>query len=168
MKTGMAILSLMAGIWAAWALHAARSAQWAYIGGAIVALVPLLLMMRRRFDPRSAAEARRIGRLVGLASFAEVVAIVGGVQILAREHRTDLIVCLIAAVVGLHFLPLARWMPMPRYYLSGLALLAIGCVGLAIPTDERTLIVAGAASAILWLTAVSLVLERPRLTPTGG
>ncbi len=165
MKSGVAILSVMAGIWAGWGLYAAHVAQWAYAGAVIIALVPMALMTKRRFGPRTRDEERRVGRLVGLASFAEVVAIIVGVQLLAHAGRPDLIVCLIAGVVGLHFLPLARWMPMPRYYASGLALLIAACAGLVIPAEHRVLFVAGAASAILWLTAFSIVLGTPAMSP---
>ena len=165
MKIGVAILSVMAGIWAGWGLYAAHFGRWAYVGAAIIALVPMLLMMRRRFLARTRDDGRRIGRLVGLASFAEVVAIVAGVQVLAHLGRPDLIVCLIAGVVGLHFLPLARWMPMPRYYLSGLALVVAAGVGVLLPADYRIPSVAGAASAILWITALSSVLAMPAMKP---
>ena len=147
MKIGIAILCVMAAIWAGWSLYADHLAQWTYIAAVTVALTPLVLMSGRQFPPRTAEDGRRIGRLVGLASFAEVVAIVGGVQVVAHMGRPDLIVCLIAAVVGLHFLPLARWMPMPRYYVSGLALMAAACVGLVTPVDYRIPFVAGAAAA---------------------
>jgi hypothetical protein len=165
MKIGIAILSVMAGIWAGWSVHAGHLGQWAYIGAVIMAAVPMVLMIKRRFGIRTKDEARRIGRLVGLASFAEVVAIVMGVQMLARARRADLIVCLITVVVGLHFLPLARWMPMPKYYVSGLALVIAGCIGVVIPAEHRVLFVAGTASAILWLTALSIVLAVPAMSP---
>jgi hypothetical protein len=164
MKTGIAILSGMAGIWAGWSVHAGHLSQWAYVGAAVIALVPLVLMTRRRFGLRTKDEARRIGRLVGLASFAEVVAIVVGVQVLAHAGRPDLIVSLIAVVVGLHFLPLARWIPMPKYYVSGLALVTTACTGVAIPAEHRVLFVASTASAILWLTALSVVLAAPAMS----
>ena len=131
----------------------------------MIALVPMLLMMRRRFVARTRDDARRIGRLIGLASFAEVLAIVAGVRLLAHVGRPDLIVCLIAGVVGLHFLPLARWMPMPRYYLSGLTFVVAACAGVLLPADYRILFVAGAASAILWITALSSVLAMPAMKP---
>jgi hypothetical protein len=165
MKIGIAILSVMAGIWAGWSVQAGHLGQWAYVGAVVIALVPMVLMIKRRFAVRTKDEARRIGRLVGLASFAEVVAIVMGVQVLARAGRPDLIVSLIAVVVGLHFLPLARWMPMPKYYVSGLALVIAACIGIVIPAEHRVLFVASTASAILWLTALSIVLALPAMRP---
>ena len=163
MKIGIAILCVMAAVWAEWSLYSDHVAQWTYIAAVAVALAPLALMSGRQFPPRTASDGRRIGRLVGLATFAEVVAIVGGVQIAVRIGRPDLIVCLIAAVVGLHFLPLAWWIPMPRYYVPALALIAAACAGLFAPADYRIPFVAGAAAAVLWLTALSIILALPRL-----
>jgi hypothetical protein len=165
MKIGIAILSVMTGIWAGWSVHASHLGQWAYVGAVIIALVPIVLMVKRRLGVRTKDEARRIGRLVGLASFAEVVAIVIGIQVLAHAGRPDFIVSLIAVVVGLHFLPLARWIPMPKYYVSGLALVIAACIGVVIPADHRVLFVASTASAILWLTALSIVLAVPAMRP---
>lgn len=162
MKFGIAILCVMAAVWAGWSLYAAHLAPWTYVAAAAVALAPLVLMSGRQILPRSAEDARRIGRLVGWASFAEGVAIFGGVQVVVRMGRPDLIVCLVAAVAGLHFLPLARWMPMPRYYLTGLALVAAAGLGLVAPVAYRTSLVAGASAAIGWLTALSAVLALPK------
>jgi hypothetical protein len=52
-------------------------------------------------------------------------------------------------------------MPAPRYYLTGLALLAAACAGVVLPSEARVVFVAGAASAILWATALSLVFSLP-------
>lgn len=165
MKSGVIILSVMAGIWAGWSLYAAHLGPWAYPVSIVVALVPMGLVVKRRFAPRTKDEARRIGRLVGLASLGEVVAIFLGVQVLAHAGRRDLIVCLIALVVGLHFLPLARWMPRPSYYATGVALVTAACVGVFIPAELRVQCVAGASSAIGWLTALSIVLAAPEYSP---
>lgn len=159
MKVGISILSLWAAVWAVWSLYAGRAALWAYPGAVIVALAPLLLMAPRLSPKGTQEQARRIGRVVGLATLFETVAIVVGIQWAAVAGRPDLVVCVVVAAVGIHFLPLARWMPVPRYYLTGLALLAAACAGLVLPGEARVVFVAGAASAILWATAVSLVVS---------
>lgn len=161
MKVGISILSFWAAVWAVWALNAGRAPLWAYPGAVIVALAPLLLMAPRLSPKRTKEQARRIGRVVGLATLFETVAIVAGVQAAAVAGRPDLLVCIVAAVVGIHFLPLARWMAVPTYYLSGLALLAAACAGVFLTGEARIVFVAGAASAILWATALSSVFSLP-------
>jgi hypothetical protein len=163
MKIAIAVLGVMAAIWAAGALYAAHAAPLTYLGPAVIAAVLLILAAAKTFPSTSKAEGRRIGRLVAFATGFEVVAIIVGVQVLVRTGRADLVACFVAAVVGLHFLPLARWIPAPLYYLTCLALLATAGVGLMLAGDQRAIAVASAASAILFATAVGLVFSRPRL-----
>jgi hypothetical protein len=165
MKIGISILSFWAAVWAVWALNTGRAALWAYPGALIVALAPLFLMAPRLSPEGTKEQAKRIGRVVGLATLFETVAIVAGIQWAVSAGRLDLLVCVVAAAVGIHFLPLARWMPVPRYYLTGLALLAAACAGLVLPSGLRDVFVASAASAILWATALSLVFSLPLSAP---
>jgi hypothetical protein len=165
MKVGIAILSMMAAIWAAWSLYAGHGPSWTYVGAVGIALVPLVLMTTRRFPRGTKDDARRKGLVVGLASFVEIAAIIGGIQWVARAGRPDLIVCVIAAVVGCHFIPLARWLPMPKYYFTGPALMAAAGAGVALPAEYRVVVVAGVAAAILWLTALAMVFATPRPAP---
>jgi len=165
MKTGVLILCVMSAIWAAWCLGAAHTAPWAYAAAGLVALSPLVLAHGRRFPQTSADQARRVRRLVGMAIAFEAVMIFVGVQGLARMGRPDLIVCLIALAVGLHFFPLARWFPAPTYYVTGLALLIAAVAGVFLPAVDRIAVVAACGGAILWLTALAIVLALPRSEP---
>ena len=164
MKVGVVILCLMSALWAGWSLGAAHMALWAYIPAGLLALGPMILTYDRRFPDASAEKARRVRRLVGLAILFEAVVIAAGVPWLGRAGRPDLIVCLVAMAVGLHFFPLARGLPMPKYYLTGLALLVAAGAGLVLPAADRVVLVAASGAAILWLTALSIVLALPRLS----
>jgi hypothetical protein len=165
MKIGVAILCVMGLVWASWTLGAAHLPPLAYVAAGLVALGPMILAAGRRFPEASAEKARRVRRLVGLAILFEAVVIFVGGQGLVQIGRPDLIVCLVALAVGLHFFPLARWLPAPTYYLSGLALLIDAGAGLAVPAAYRITFVAGSAAAILWLTALAIVLALPRSAP---
>ena len=165
MKIGVVILCVMAAVWALWGLGAANVTAWADIFAELIALSPLVLANNRRFPEASPEKARRVTRLVGLATLFEGVVIAAGAQGLARVGRPDLIVCLVALAVGLHFFPLARWLPMPKYYLTGVALIVAAGLGLILPTVDRIVVVAGSAAAILWLTALAIILTLPRSEP---
>lgn len=156
MKIGIAILSFMAALWAVGALYMGHAASWAYPGAVVVAFIPLLLITGRGAPKRTREEARRIGRVVGFATIFEAMAIVGGAEGAAAAGRPDLLVSVVAGAVALHFFPLARWMPQPRYYLTGSALLAAACAGVVLPVGYRDVLVAGAAVLSLWATALSL------------
>ena len=165
MKIGVVILCVMSAVWAAWCLGAAHAAPWAYGIAGLVALSPLVLAHGPRFPQVSADKARRARRVVGLAIAFEAAVIFVGAQGLARMGRPDLIVCLVALAVGLHFFPLARWLPAPTYYLTGLALLVAGGAGVFLPAADRIAVVAACCGAILWLTALAIVVALPRPQP---
>ena len=77
----------------------------------------LMMALARRRGRRSAPpeERRRRGRIVGIASALEGVAIFAAASVLVNLGRRDLIAPAVAIIVGVHFLPLARWFPAPIY-----------------------------------------------------
>jgi hypothetical protein len=93
------------------------------------------------------------------AGIAEGVVIVGGVNLVSWAGRPDLTDCIVAAVVGLHFLPLARWMPAPVFYLTGGGLLAFAIAGVALAGPLRDVAVCGGAALVLWLTLASFAVR---------
>ena len=162
MRAGGIICAVVGALWAAGSLYAARTPAWAYAGPAVVVLILVVLTLRRPGVTMTGQDRRRIRLVVGLAFLFEVVAIWGGVFCAARAGRPDLAVSVVAGIVGLHFLPMARWMPAPRYNLTGLALMAAAVAGAALPADLRYVFVSGAAAAILWATGFSMAIGRAR------
>jgi energy-converting hydrogenase Eha subunit E len=64
-----------------------------------------------------------------------------------------LIAPVVAIIVGLHFLPLARWLPGPIYYLTGALLVVVGLAGAAVQEPTvRILTVCIGAAGVLWLS----------------
>jgi hypothetical protein len=90
----------------------------------------------------------------------EVVSINLGRPILIHFHRLDLFPQWVEAVVGLHFLPLARLFKMPLFYATGTALVLVALGSLLIPFDAPHAIAALAGSGLcLWATAVVILLQ---------
>ncbi|MDT4968166.1 MAG: hypothetical protein QOJ64_2903 [Acidobacteriota bacterium] len=130
------------------------------VGGLIVAVA---LRSPARFEKVSPEEHARRGRLVGIASGAEGVAILLAVNVLARMGQSDYAAPVIAIVVGLHFVPLAHLLPARLYYATAAFLVLLGICGFAIrDRDLRLFMVGVAAACILWLTSVA-VLGRKRI-----
>ena len=160
-STGALIMAFFATVWWVVGLRAAGH------GPALVFLVPLgvaaaLVFAARRplREPASRAigpaeEARR-GRLVGWASAAEGVGIFVAANVLVNTGHRDALAPVIALIVGAHFVPLARGLPAPAYYVTAGALVGLGAVGLVIEdVPTRLTLVSAGAAAILWLTAWS-------------
>jgi hypothetical protein len=156
MRMAILVLGAFATFWGIAALLAARLPGWTLILPAALSLA-LGGALWRSVGPDSLAldERRRVRRLLRWVSIAEFVAILGGVNFVTWAGRPDLIDCIVAAVVGLHFLPLARWMPAPVFYLTGVALLALAIVGVALASPVRDVAVCGGAALVLWLTLAS-------------
>jgi hypothetical protein len=162
-SSGAVIMSVFAAAWWAVGLGMTGHAGWlafvfpVVVTGAIVAAA----LQRSRADARVPNEEdSRRGRLVGIASAVEGVAILVAINVLARLNRPDLAVSAVAIIVGLHFLPLARWLPAPFYYATSALLIALGAGGFGISDGTRRLLVVSVGAAcVLWLTCM-FVLRR--------
>jgi hypothetical protein len=69
-----------------------------------------------------------------------------------RRRRQDLILVLISAVVGIHFLFLAPLFGYRIYYLTAAAILAGDGLALTMPPIRRSVFASVATGAILWVT----------------
>ena len=106
---------------------------------------------------------RRRGELV-LTLFAplwSLAAIAGTVAVLVVADLPQLVAPVVCAIVGIHFLPLARLFDQQEYRSTATGLLvgAIGGLVIALfgPSDETSRVVVGAcAAATLWVTSVLL------------
>ena len=149
------MMSGFAAIW--WVVGAAvagRSSLLLYAVGLATSAVLVLLGWRRARQATDASDERsHRGRVVGIASAVEGVMILVAVNVLAIMGRRDLTAPVVAIIVGLHFAPLARWLPAPIYYLTGALLVVVGLASAAIqePT-ARILTVCFGAAAALWLS----------------
>ena len=118
---------------------------------------------RDRFEQVPPDEHARRGRLVGIASGVEGLAILLAVNVLANIGQRDYAAPVIAIIVGLHFVPLAQRLPARLYYGTAALLIVLGICGFAIRLpNQRLLIVSVGAACVLWLTCVA-VLGRARI-----
>lgn len=155
------VMSTFAAIW--WIVGAAqfgRGSLMMYAVGIVISGLMVALDWRRGGRSAAPEERKRRGRIVGIASAVEGVAIFAAVILLVNLGRRDLIAPAVAVVVGLHFLPLARWLPAPIYYLTGALLVAVGMAGAVVQDlPARILAVCIGAAAVLWLSCGVVLLR---------
>jgi len=159
MRSGIIVLSLFAALWGGAAIVGAQLAPWLIIAPVLVsgALIAWSRRALAHVGPR--ADADRVGRLVGIWSAVEGVTMFLAANVLINLGMRDALGPAFAIIVGLHFLPLARGIPVPLYYATGGAMAAAGTAALLLPGPER-LTAAGAASAlILWISAATIILR---------
>ena len=161
-------MGIFAAIWWLVGVRASGHASPSTYGIPIVVtglIVVASLRGRDRFEQVSPEERARRGRLVGIASGIEGLAIFVAVNVLARFGRSEYAVPVIAIIVGLHFLPLARRLPAPFYYVTAALLIVLGICGFAIRRPEqRLLIVSIGAACVLWFTCVVVLGLRQKLS----
>jgi len=104
----------------------------------------------------------RVGKVVGLWSTIEVVALLITANLLETFHRPDLMLPCAAIIVGLHFFPLARSIPVRLYHATGAGLVIAGLAGLLLPAADRAIVVGMGAALVLWATALLITLRAPQ------
>jgi len=158
------VMSAFAAI--CWTLGAAQFGSSALLISAVGFVLSGLVVAftwRRRGESVARRGLSRRRMIVGIASAAEGVAIFATAMILFNLGRRDLIVPAVAIIVGLHFLPLARWLPAPTYYLTATLFVAIGMAGTVVQDlRSRILSVGIGAAAVLWLSCGLLLLRADR------
>lgn len=112
---------------------------------------------RMALPGRTGADAKRIGRLIAFWSSVQGVAIFATFALCQRLGITDAAVPILAIIVGLHFLPLARGIPTPIYDATGLAMIVVGAVALLLPAPIRYAATGIPCAIILWVTCLALV-----------
>jgi hypothetical protein len=151
MRNGMIILCIFAAIWAiAGIVVGGLSPVWIALPLAISTAI--LLWAARQ--PPGARPGPHVGRLVGIWSGVEGVAMFLAANFLVKNYHKELVMPAFAIIVGLHFLPLARGIPVRFYYGTGASLVLLGVVGLLAPLPA--LLIGGTAAVVLWASAAAL------------
>jgi len=156
LRSAIIVLSVFAALWAWAAIRFSGGAAGLVVVPIAISLALAMLGWRGSglFESRGA----HVGKVVGLWSAIEVAALVAAANVLEHVHRPDLMMPVGAVIVGLHFFPLARGIPVRFYHATGAGLVIAGLVGLLLPAGERPLVVGLSAAIILWGTALLFVL----------
>ena len=162
MRTGIMIMSAFALVWAVLALLGMDGPPWLGIVPAAITAGIVWAGWRRLPPSRDAndPEEKRVGRLVAVWSAIEGAGIFLAIFAVQLVGHPEAVLPAIAVVVGLHFLPLARGLPRPSYYLTGAALIVAGAIGEALPAAQIVLFTGLTAAVILWLTCLGLLFGR--------
>ncbi len=160
------VMSAFAAIW--WMIGAAqfgRGPLVTYAAGIVISGLLVALDWWRGGRAAAHKEQERRGRIIAIASALEGASILAAVIALAHRGRSDLIAPAVVIIVGLHFLPIARYLPASIYYLTAVLLVAVGLAGAAVQDLRgRVLTVCIGAAAVLWLSC-GVVLVRAARQP---
>jgi hypothetical protein len=164
MRAGIVVLNLFALAWLVAACGALGLPPRAFALPVVlsIAVAWFCLGRVRNLAAPPPDAARGLQRTVGVWSAVEALLIANAVFVLVRLGRPDLIAPVVAIIVGLHFMPLARALRLPLYYWTAAGLVVVGAGALALPF-RPTLASAGIGAAFV-LYATSLALTMPALS----
>ena len=162
--SGLLFLALFGTVWA-W-VGASGMQGWGYpwlrVATAIVGIIllaggiRLLRASRPLSDETVGSEVERVqplGRQFRIVLTIEVVAIVAAVAVCNLTGYPDLIVPIVALIVGVHFFPLAALFHVRAYYVTGVLLCLLVIITLLAVPPVVTL---GARRILAWWSIVGL------------
>ena len=152
--------------WLAAANLAANGPAVFYLAAAVVATVMAIESLRlEHVETACLTSMSRSGRpwsvgtrntfvLVNVAQYAGIVLAIIACNFLGQPDR---ITGCALAVIGLHFVPLARLFRAPLYYATGAVMVICGVLSAWVGTDAGVLFGAFAAGITLWTTAAIIL-----------
>ena len=172
MAFGVSMMILFGAAWLAWGFQSMRTdSPWliaAVTLGGIALLVPCFSIFQigskagKKSAPLTYEEKRiqrEMGKMFGIIFGAEGLAIFLTVSALNHFQLESYISTAIAAIVGLHFLPLARLYRFSLYYAIGGVMLLESLIFLTLPSPMREIAVELSMGATLWLTCILVLRE---------
>jgi hypothetical protein len=170
MAFGAMIMTMFGCMWLTWGLTAMNARSlWVVIAVALFAtslIVPgsRILQIGRKaskaagpLTPEMEQEQKRMGMMFGIIFGGEGLLIFAAVNVLNNLHLGEYVISAIAAIVGLHFLPLARLYRLPMYYAVGGIMTAAAAASLALPASVRMSALAVTMSIIVWATCAIVI-----------
>jgi hypothetical protein len=170
---GALICSVGGSAWMFWAASFVPTARISSL--AIVSAMTILIggwavsrvRASRRYED-SAADRERwasVAPLYWIDTAAEWVLGAAAVITLAHFGRYSLIPQFLGVIMGLHFLPLARLLRAPRYYIMGTAMILCVLASLLVPEGSiRNILACAGIGLPMWITAV-VILSQDEAVP---
>jgi hypothetical protein len=159
-RIALVVLNVFAALWAWAGLRFSGFAPGLSLLPIVVSLA--LLAWGWRGVGTVPSRGRHVGRVIAVWSTIEGLALFVTANVLENLDRGDLMLPFGAIIVGLHFFPLARGIPVRLYHATGAGLLLTGIAGLLAPAAERPLLVGLGAALVLWATALVIIVRAPR------
>lgn len=120
-------------------------------------LIMLMALQVIRLPGEGAIPSKRGKRAIVWSSTAEGVGIFVGANIVINLHRADLILPVMALVVGLHFLPIAWGLAFRPFYGLGAVLIVVAIIGMMAPAPIGGVISGLSAALALWIASAFAV-----------
>ena len=125
----------------------------------IFGLIGLFAAYAIRQPGEGIVPSERGSRAIRWSSIGEGIGLFLAANILINPHHPELLLPVMALIVGLHFLPIAYAAPFSAFYVLGGALIVFGLIGLVIPAPSGGMLSGFASACGLWI-ASALAIRR--------
>ncbi len=165
---GGAFLAIFGALWLVNACFQANFARAPWLVAIALGCVALLAWTRKVYltrgvgyvelaDPAEQLRIKRAFKLVNVAQYGGIALVLVVMNVI---HHPEWIAAGIVAVVGAHFLPLARTFRYRGYYLTAAAMLGVALLNVLVGDAQITRALTFLATgAILWVTAFCLLTD---------
>jgi hypothetical protein len=157
MRGAIWVLNIFAALWGVAGIMVGHLPAWVAFVPIAISGALLLWASGQPVGTGNPVRGSHVGRVVAIATALEIIAILITEKVLISLHLPTALMPAVVIIVGLHFFPLARGIPVPIYYRTGAALVAVGLVALLLPPPAGAIVSGMAAALILWSSGIVLV-----------
>jgi hypothetical protein len=165
MRSAVWVLCIFAALWGVAAVMVAQVPNAWVLLPCLISVALIVVSGRVHLPERTGADAARAKKVLAWAFGIELVAIFVAANLLGHFGAQSYVLAATAAIVGLHFVPLAIGLPARVYYATGGLLVVAAAAGVMLPEPLRDLSISIAAALILWGTVASFLWTGSRLSP---
>ncbi len=111
-----------------------------------------------RANPDAArVDDTRIGKIMMWSSMAEGMGIFLLINVFSNIGLADRVLPGVSVIVGLHFLPMAYYVPFRPFYMLAAALLGVAALGFTLTATLGALVVGLGSAVALWVASILAV-----------
>jgi hypothetical protein len=127
------------------------------------AAIALYAVRTLRLPGQGLVRSKHAGRVIILSTIGEGIGLVVVANLVLNLGNQNMLIPAVAFVVGLHFLPMARYIPFLPFYFTGFALILSALIGIVVSHPVGGALAGFAAAAILWASAIMAIHRDRRL-----
>ncbi len=125
-----------------------------FIASAAIALAAVVTL--RRPGP-AILRSRQAGRVIMYSTIGEGIGLLLATNLVINLGHPELLLPVVALVVGLHFLPMAHGMPFRPFYVLGTILVALAAIGFVLSRTSGGVASGFGSAVVLWAAALLAV-----------
>jgi hypothetical protein len=121
------------------------------------AAITLCAVQTLRLPGQGLVRSKQAGRIIMWSTIGEGIGLVVAANLVIHLGHQNMLIPTVAGVVGLHFIPMARFIPFVPFYVTSFALILSAVVGFLVSQPAGGALAGFAAAATLMASAVAAI-----------